>query len=152
MILIIEGPDGAGKTTLVNQLAKETGYPVVHTGVPKPGEDVVAQYVLVMKEHGKTGLILDRSWLSDIVYRSAMNDNIIPLTSSVLYSLDCVAQSNGGGMIIYCTAKPRVLWARAKARGETYIKTYEQLENIHSLYEKLFNEYIGLPVVRNVTG
>ena len=35
MIFILEGPDGSGKTTLANQLSKQTGFKVIHKVQPK---------------------------------------------------------------------------------------------------------------------
>ena len=39
MIVIIEGPDGSGKTTLANQLSKQTGYKIIHRVQPKSEEE-----------------------------------------------------------------------------------------------------------------
>ena len=42
MIIIIEGPDGSGKTTLANQLSKQTGYKIIHRVQPKSEEENVS--------------------------------------------------------------------------------------------------------------
>ena len=39
MVIIIEGPDGAGKTTLAEQLSRQTGYTIVHMSQPKTEEE-----------------------------------------------------------------------------------------------------------------
>jgi thymidylate kinase len=39
MIVIIEGPDGSGKTTLANQLSRQTGYKIIHRTRPKSEEE-----------------------------------------------------------------------------------------------------------------
>ena len=35
MIIIIEGPDGSGKTTLAEKLSRQTKYPILHRTQPK---------------------------------------------------------------------------------------------------------------------
>ena len=39
MLIIIEGPDGSGKTSLANKIAAQTGWPIVHRSQPKNEEE-----------------------------------------------------------------------------------------------------------------
>ena len=39
MIIIIEGPDGSGKTTLAEKLSRQTKYPIIHRSQPKTDEE-----------------------------------------------------------------------------------------------------------------
>ena len=39
MVIIIEGPDGSGKTTLAEKLSRQTKYPIIHRSQPKTDEE-----------------------------------------------------------------------------------------------------------------
>lgn len=67
-VVILEGPDGGGKTTLASQLREEYGYRIVKTGPPAPG-DIFRQYAdaLVMALEGPT-TVFDRHYLGESIY------------------------------------------------------------------------------------
>ena len=53
MIIILEGPDGGGKSTLAGQLSASTGWPVVHRSAPKSEDEkrqMMAMYEQVIRE------------------------------------------------------------------------------------------------------
>ena len=73
MILIIEGPDGSGKTTLAEKLSKQTGFPVIHRSQPKTEEEkanMMKGYMETIKS-GKNA-IFDRCWYSEMAYGPPM--------------------------------------------------------------------------------
>lgn len=78
MIIIFEGPEKAGKTTLINNLAavlKSRGYLVSirkFTG-PMTSEDQYLQPLLQDREDPKTITIWDRGWVSEYVYSTFYN-------------------------------------------------------------------------------
>ena len=80
MIYIIEGPDGAGKTTLVEQIRKSNYNAVVkHFGAPQTPEEADNYYKVYAKAindmHSDSEvLIFDRSWYSDMVYGPVMRN------------------------------------------------------------------------------
>ena len=51
MIIIIEGPDGAGKTTLAEQISRQTKYPIIHRTKPK-NEEEKNQITKIRNERG----------------------------------------------------------------------------------------------------
>ena len=150
-IIIIDGPDGAGKTTLMKKLLEQ--FPeaaFVHFGVPADYTKQYAVYADTILNIKADVVIMDRSWYSDRVYGPIMR-NREEMTLMQSQTLDRIVQLNGGGMVIYCTAPIEVLWQRCQARGETYIENIEQLDNIRMAYETVMHTS-ELPVVRFDTG
>lgn len=74
-LLVVEGADCMGKTTLVGQLQKALGWPVFHTGGPKTDEQLEATCRTV--ETLVNATILDRTpHLSEIAYRPLSRDPV----------------------------------------------------------------------------
>lgn len=153
MIYIIEGPDGAGKTTLVEQIKKShMNAKVLHFGAPQTPEEadnyykVYAEAINAMRDDEV--LIFDRSWYSDMVYGPVMR-NRHEMTQEHADMLSAMVVARGGGIIIYCTAPIKVLWSRCQRRGETYLQNQAQLQAISIGYRKVMAENVRfLPVVR----
>ena len=153
MIYIIEGPDGAGKTTLVEQIKKShMNAKVLHFGAPQTPEEADNYYKVyaeaINAKRDDEVLIFDRSWYSDMVYGPVMR-NRQEMTQEHADMLSAMVVACGGGIIIYCTAPIKVLWARCQRRGETYLQNQAQLQAIATGYSKVMAENVRfLPVVR----
>lgn len=120
MIIIIEGPDGAGKSTLANKIKEQTGYTLLHRSQPKTEEDkqrMMDEYIQVIKA-GKN-CIFDRCWYSEMVYGPVMRDESV-ISYQQMYELERLLAKNGA-LIIHCTAPEQTLWKRCLRRGEDYI-------------------------------
>lgn len=140
MVIIIEGPDGSGKTTLANKIAKQTGYILLHRTQPKSEEEkknMMTEYLQVIKA-GKN-VVMDRCWYSEMVYGPVMRDNSV-ISYPEMYELEKLL-CRKGGLIIYCTDKPDVLWRRCQERGEEYIKDI----STHTKICEGFDELMGVP-------
>lgn len=153
MIYIIEGPDGAGKTTLVEQIKKShMNAKVLHFGAPQTPEEADNYYKVyaeaINAKRDDEVLVFDRSWYSDMVYGPVMR-NRQEMTQEHADMLSAMVVARGGGIIIYCTAPIKVLWARCQRRGETYLQNQAQLQAISAGYSKVMAENVRfLPVVR----
>lgn len=153
MIYIIEGPDGAGKTTLVEQILKSNhNARLMHFGAPKTDEDAFAYYKTYAKaiadKKEDEVLVFDRSWYSDMVYGPVMR-NRQEMSQEHADMLAAMVVASGGGIVIYCTAPIKTLWSRCIRRGETYIQNQTQLQQISVAYAEIMEKHVKyLPVVR----
>lgn len=147
MIIIIEGPDGSGKTTLAEKLSKQTGYPVVHRSQPKSEEEklqMLRGYVDAI-DVGKN-VIFDRCWYSEMAYGPVMRDESV-ITYPEMYLLEEKLAKNGA-IIIYCTDKPKTLWKRATKRGEEYITDFDTFDKICANFDAIMSVPHLIPVVK----
>lgn len=152
MIIIVEGPDGAGKTTVIEKLLKShPGSSYRHFSYPETDEEAFnyyQTYAQAIKETDPTRVTLfDRSWYSDLIYGPIFRNR---QEMSFLHAemLDALVITHGGGFIIYCTAPLNILWARCKKRGESFIKNIAQLEKISDDYRSILSTKCTLPVIR----
>ena len=147
MIIILEGPDGAGKTTLANKLRQQTGFMILHRSQPKTEEDkrrMMDEYVQVLKS-GKS-CILDRCCYSEMVYGPVMRDDSV-ISYPQMYVLEQILAKHGG-LVIHCTGSLQDLWKRCTTRGEDYIVDKETFTKIYNGYNVLMSQVPHLiPVV-----
>ena len=148
--ILVEGPDGAGKSTLVKNLKEQFGDRAVcyHFGVPADHTKQYNLYADTILKHENTNavVIFDRGWYSDRVYAPIMRHRE-EMSRKQAKELDKIVKVTGGGVILYCTADIDTLWDRCQQRGETYIENKEQLLLISKTYDfmLMFSE---LPVVK----
>lgn len=153
MIYIVEGPDGSGKTTLVKKIQESNrNVRVMHFGAPTTDEEALNYYkvyakAIASKDENEV-LVFDRSWYSDMVYGPVMR-NREEMSQEHADMLSAMVVASGGGIIIYCTAPIKTLWSRCMHRGETYIESQVQLQQISVGYANIMEKYVKyLPVVR----
>lgn len=152
MIIIVEGPDGAGKSTLIKQLLdSHPGSTMKHFSKPNTDEEALNYWQVYMDavlEADPTKLtIFDRSWYSDLVYAPVMRHRD-EMDIRHVKMLESLVVTHGGGYVIYMTATLNVLWKRCTVRGEHYVKTKEQLAALAQGYSDVFANACSLPVVR----
>lgn len=150
MIIMLEGPEAAGKSTLGSNLSLSTGWPLVHRDKPKTAADrieMMAYYTYAVTS--KENLIFDRCWYSEIVYGNIMRDKSY-ISYDQMYFLEEQLAKRGGGLIIHCTDRIDLLWGRCQVRGEDYIKDIDTLNNICDMYHHILH-YMPhkIPVVRH---
>jgi thymidylate kinase len=147
--IILEGPDGTGKSTLAQHLNLMTGFPIQHRSKPETEEEKQQMYRdYTAMVHNSDSIIVDRCWYSEMVYGKVMRDQsyIDPVE---MLALEQLISINGGGLIIHCTDKVDVIWKRLQSRGEDYITDFHKLAEITFEYEMLMHQRKhALPVLR----
>lgn len=148
-IIILEGPECAGKTTLAKRLSEQTGYPIVHRSKPETDEErnnMLQMYYDAINE--KRDVIFDRCWYSEMVYGKVMRDKTY-IDKVDMDALELAMAKNGGGIIIHCTDDILRLWHRCNDRGEDYVTDVDTLDAIRSRFEYVLHKIPHrIPVVR----
>ncbi|HEY1645456.1 MAG TPA: hypothetical protein VGF75_03655 [Candidatus Saccharimonadales bacterium] len=75
-VIILEGPDGGGKTTLARELEEE-GWMYKHEGPPPPGRNQIDYYLRVLDDslRQKENVVHDRLWLGERIYGRISRNN-----------------------------------------------------------------------------
>jgi|HubBroStandDraft_1064217.scaffolds.fasta_scaffold78253_2 thymidylate kinase len=111
-LIIIDGYDGTGKTTLARRLAADHGYRISHASLTPEGIDLFARYHAVIARPGRQ--VLDRSFISELVY-GPLERGRSRLTANQAASL-AVAVARRGGILVHLTCQPGQIAARLLAR------------------------------------
>ena len=146
MIIILEGPDGGGKTTLAQQLAKQTGYPIIHRSQPKTEEEKKLMMGEYLQAIATNNAIFDRCWYSEMAYGPVMRDSSV-IGYPAMYELERKL-ARKGAIIIHCTGPEPTLWSRCTKRGEDYITSRDDFKAIYNNYNDIMNAPHYIPVVK----
>lgn len=138
MLIIVEGVDGTGKSTLVNDLA-ERFYTPVRTA---KGENRTYREYLNM-EYSKEKFVMDRSFISDFVYRTVDDLDVddIDLISGVSILEDCT--------VIYCDTKKS--FKNSILRGEDNIvdkRTHNKIKQAYNVFMTIVEKFTKCNVIR----
>ncbi len=147
MNIIIEGPDGAGKSYLAKQLAEQLNLHIVHFVAPTDDSfqfDMYRDFLIDAKN-----TILDRAWYSDMVYGPIFRGKA-EIRADAMRELERGAEDT---FIIYCTGPEYAMWLAAQERGETFVENYTQYKEICRRYDEvMLHMYHEIPVhVREAT-
>lgn len=124
-MIIVEGPDNAGKTTLCNKLSKDLGLTVVHSERPKPGSNPVNHSINQIAPWGN--IILDRCYaISEYVYGRIVRNRVSQTHGTCL--VDLMYRPH---LFIYCRPRDSVILENPG----------EQMDGVISNHEKIIKEY-----------
>lgn len=144
-LIILEGPDGAGKTTLATILAEKYKYHVRHAGPPAPGlgeEETLANYLVpVIKAHeAGRATVFDRLHLGELTYGPVMRGGTA-MTPRVLNLLERY-YSAVDAQVVMCLSPWRTCfnnWLRN--RQQEYVQKVEDFNKIYRRYARfIFQE------------
>lgn len=137
--IIVEGPDGAGKSTLVGKLAKMFGARVIHHG-PYLGERSIAGHYrrsLFRALLDPRPIILDRAWQSEPIYGAAARRGAVRVSVHERRALERLAH-RCDAVLVVCLP-PRDVCERSwrARRGDEYLSRADQLNAVYTGYEQL---------------
>lgn len=136
MKIIIEGPDGAGKTTLANYLKDKYNLKILHSSSETKND---LQYHLDLLN--KDNIILDRANLGEIVYPTIYN-RIAKMTWSEQLEFMNYCKDNNIIYIIFYASNFNDLKDRLFKRGDTeqVLQNAEKINFVFMFLAKMFNE------------
>ena len=137
MVIIVEGLDGTGKTTLCNQLGEDLGCEIIHEGYPGESFGIRLYRLRRLIENIKSNklIIYDRcTCIDDFVY-SMLNEQKSEL-GDLRVEIDNVLKET---TIINVTVDKDEQIRRLLHRGDEYI-TVNDLEDLRHSYTTFYNE------------
>lgn len=143
-LIVLEGCDGTGKTTLAADLKHRHGYDVIHSGrIPDAADKLAEQYRSILHSPGK--LAFDRSFISELVY-GPLRDGRSRLTPHQIAELTFLL-ADRGGLLVHLTGRPSTLAARLKAR-DGYAPAMDRITTLLKTYQDVFTGLDGAaPIV-----
>jgi thymidylate kinase len=111
-LVVIDGCDGAGKSTLAQAIAAQRGHAVVHATLTPEGVDLFGKYQTILARPGP--LVLDRSFVSELVYGPLERGRSRLTCTQATQLAAMVAQR--GGVLVHLTGQPDRIAARLLAR------------------------------------
>jgi thymidylate kinase len=114
-VIVLEGCDGTGKTSLAETLRDQHGYTITHSGRTREGTDLAARYRQILAAPRR--IVLDRSFISELVYGPLFHGRSrITLPAAISLAM-LVAERDG--VLVHLTGDPEVIAARLMSRDGT---------------------------------
>lgn len=137
--VILEGPDGAGKSTLAKFLSELLGLPVIHTGGPPDSKTALEAKLELCRQHG----LFDRvPMISDPIYSTiAARPLYIPRHEL----MEELARMNP--VVVYCRGKTRRMWENISQERKAH-KSPDHLKQVMVEYSQvvdLYDEFFKSP-------
>lgn len=139
--IVLEGPDGSGKTTLAEKLCRALDLQYMHLTYLEDSEAMYAQFVEADKALQHGGVLLDRYIMSNYVYSAASDVPVVKHASKFLQTMQALIRSNRVYHIL-CMPVDRRAYLReferlSKARDEMY-KSVSYMDSVYDEY--IFNQ------------
>jgi thymidylate kinase len=132
-VVVLEGCDGVGKTTLAAALATRHAYQMVHATRTPPGVDLTERYTEILARPGR--LVLDRSFVSELVYGPIERGHSRLTFTQAADLARTIARR--GGILVHVTATPETIHARLERR-DGIAPTLRQVRTLTDRYTDVF--------------
>ena len=144
-VIVLEGCDGTGKSTLATLLSTRYGYTIIRSGRLPDGADLAKRYGEALDQPGN--LVLDRSFITELVYgplRAGGRSRLTPDQSASL----AFTVADRGGVLVHLTAHPKALaWRLGQRDG--HAPPLSWLRSVVRSYRNVFAALDGAaPIVR----
>lgn len=141
--IILEGPDGAGKTTLAHILAFKYGLDICHCTASDPNDfDFYKQSVR------KDNIVWDRHTIGELIYPKIFSrEQNISVEDARIVLWDARAL---GAKVFVLTGNPDILQKRLLARGGEDPRILNNIANIKNEFE-FYAEQFCVPVIDTLT-
>lgn len=140
MHIIIEGPDGAGKTTLARNLQRLSlrPYGYHHEGPPPAGADPLEYYARLLLSH-RVPTIFDRCHLGEVVYPPILRGTSSTLTNRGLRLMRRLVDGIGAKVVVCLPPLDvvRYRWAEKDLAGLELLKREAQLDESYRRFEAI---------------
>lgn len=136
MILILEGPDGSGKSTLGKQLAADLGVEYVYPGKPENVYQCqeIVNHVDSLREDSRLYIIDRTPWISDLIYATAFDrPTLMKVKDIVEY------QAKPGQFPIFCL--PTCLSKSDISQEVKPHKSKWHMQKVMANHERIINLY-----------
>lgn len=141
--IVLEGCDGAGKSTLATRLASGYGFAVVHSSRTPDGIDLAERYRQILARPGR--LALDRSFISELVY-GPLRHGASRLSDVEARDL-AVAVARRDGVLVHLIAPASAIRARLLARDGSAAANLADIKALLAAYERVVTTFAPyLPV------
>jgi endonuclease III len=107
--IVLEGVDGSGKTSLARSF-EDMGYTRIHSPLTPQGEDLFQKYESLICGIGRGPMILDRCFISELVYGRTIRSGSRLSTEQCAYLLNLLADR--AFVVFHLEEEPEVLAAR----------------------------------------
>lgn len=143
MLVIIEGCDKSGKTTLAKKLSDKLKWPICHFSAP--GDDPAEEYAKFAKQQGD--FICDRFFVGELVYGPLLR-NKNSMSSLEIKTIERICRLNGN-LLIHMDLDYSVIEKRFKALGDDNVSIGENWEAYQRFKEIISCRNLSLLKIQN---
>jgi hypothetical protein len=156
-IIILEGPDGSGKTTLAERLRGTHGYEIIHFSPPTKGEDLRKTYLDALQTAKENGVktVFDRLHLSEPIYGPIMRREKEPGLKQNAKIIERHSEAMDAQVVLCLPPWRFVLRNWLANRENEYVDAVWKMEKIWKGYLKLLRSdrpYIWFDYTRHRVG
>lgn len=148
MLVILEGPDGSGKTTVKEALVKSGGYTEL-SYVPVDWPDQYECWEKLFKACRNDDYVMDRCFISELMYRPVLQDREPNISLKDFVRLLEILEYDIKTCIVFCNTKNS--FDLAQKRGETFItdeNSHKQIAQMYTLFKEILETFTNIPVLK----